>query len=129
VLEVQGPWVRSFESSTQATNALEGLPGQKIERLNNALAELDNHLEHDTHAINAAFDDLGVEEFYAAGVKSRLGQTTDRMADRMGVESSNLISRASMQRDVNSTRATIQRGRELLFKLNEHNKSQGRFFV
>jgi insecticidal toxin complex protein TccC len=129
VLEVQGPWVRSFESSTQATNALEGLPGQKIERLNNALAELDNHLEHDTHAINAAFDDLGVEEFYAAGVKGRLGQTTDRMADHMGVESSNLISRASMQRDVNSTRATIQRGRELLFKLNEHNKSQGRFFV
>lgn len=129
VLEVQGPWVRSFESSTQATNALEGLPGQKIERLNNALAELDNHLEHDAHAINAAFDDLGVEEFYAAGVKSRLGQTTDRMADRMGVESSNLISRASMQRDVNIARAMIQRGRELLFKLNEHNKSQGRFFV
>lgn len=129
VLEVKGAWVPNFESSTQATKALEGLPGQKIERLNNALIELDNYLEHDTHAINAAFDELGVEEFYAEGVKGRLGQTTDRVANRIGVESSSLISRDSMQREVNITRATIQRGRELLFKLNEHNKSQGKFFV
>ena len=129
VLEVKGAWIPNFESSTQATKALEGLPGQKIERLNNALIELDNNLEHDEHAINAAFDELGVDEFYAAGVKGRLGQTTDRVANRIGVESSSLISRASMQREVNNTRATIQRGRELLFKLNEYNKSQGKFFV
>jgi len=129
VLEVKGAWVPNFESSTQATKALEGLPGQKIERLNNALIELDNYLEHDTHAINAAFDELGVEEFYAPGVKGRLGHVADRVTDRMGMDSSNLISRNSLQREVTVARATIQRGRELLFKLNEHNKSQGRFFV
>jgi hypothetical protein len=51
------------------------------------------------------------------------------MADRIGVESSSLISRSSMQSEIAISRATIQRGRELLFKLNEHNKSQGKFFV
>jgi RHS repeat-associated protein len=129
VLEVKGAWIPNFESSTQATKALDGLPGQKIERLNNELIELDNFLEHDAHAINAAFDELGVDEFYAAGVKGRLGRATDRMADRIGVESSSLISRSSMQSEIAISRATIQRGRELLFKLNEHNKSQGKFFV
>ncbi|MCS3839541.1 insecticidal toxin complex protein TccC [Pseudomonas sp. JAI111] len=125
VLEVKGAWIPNFESSTQATKALEGLSGQKIERLNNALIELDNYLEHDAFAINAAFDELGVDEFYAAGVKGALGKATDRV----GVESSSLISRDSIHREVNTARATIQRGRELLFKLNEHNKSQGKFFV
>lgn len=128
-IQVKGAWVPNFEASTQATKALDGLPGQKIERLNNALIELDNFLEHDAHAINAAFDELGVDEFYAAGVKGRLGRVTDRMADRIGVESSSLISRSSMQSEIGISRATIQRGRELLFKLNEHNKSQGKFFV
>ena len=129
VLEVKGAWIPNFESSTQATKALEGLPGQKIERLNNALIELDNYLEHDAHTLNAAFDELGVDEFYPAGMKGRLGKASDRVADRIGVESSGLISRASMLREVSATRATIQRGRELLFRLNEHNKSQGKFFV
>ncbi|WP_339527227.1 RHS repeat domain-containing protein [Pseudomonas sp. EL_65y_Pfl2_R96] len=129
VLEVKGAWIPNFESSTQATKALDGLPGQKIERLNNALIELDNFLEHDTHAINAAFDELGVDEFYASGVKGQLGRATDRMANRIGIESSSLISRTSMQSEMAISRATIQRGRELLFKLNEHNKSQGKFFV
>ncbi|MFJ3377110.1 RHS repeat domain-containing protein [Pseudomonas sp. NPDC086112] len=129
MLEVKGAWIPNFESSTQATKALDGLPGQKIERLNNELIELDNFLEHDAHAINAAFDELGVDEFYAAGVKGRLGRVTDRMADRIGVKSSSLISRSSIQSEIAISRATIQRGRELLFRLNEHNKSQGKFFI
>ncbi|RVD77125.1 RHS repeat domain-containing protein [Pseudomonas koreensis] len=129
VLEVKGAWIPNFEASTQATKALDGLPGQKIERMNNALARLDDFLEQDSHAINAAFDALGVDEFYPEGLKGRLGQATDRAADAVGVDSSNLISRTSLQRDIAVSRATIQRGRELLFRHNERNKSQGRFFV
>lgn len=129
VLEVKGAWIPNFESSTQATKALKGLPGQKIERLNNALVELENHLEHDAHAINAAFDELGVDEFYAGGITGSLNRTTERVADRIGLESSNVISRASLQSELNIACATAKRGRELLFKLNEHNKSQGKFFV
>lgn len=127
ILEVKGAWIPNFESSTQATKALNGLPGQKIERLNDGLIKLDGYLEQDAHAINAAFDELGMDQFYAEGVKGRLGRAQDRVASHLGIENSSLISRASLQGQINVARATIQRGRELLFKLNEYNKSQGRY--
>lgn len=129
VLEVKGAWIPNFESSTQATKALEGLSGQKIERMNNALAQLDDFLEQDSHAINAAFDATGVDEFYPEGLKGRLARTTERAAVAVGVEHSGLVSRASLARDIGIARATIQRARELLFRLNEHNRSHGRFFI
>ncbi|MFJ2363633.1 RHS repeat-associated core domain-containing protein [Pseudomonas sp. NPDC087697] len=126
VLRVQGAWIPNFESSTQATKALNGIPAQKIERLNDALLVLDGYLEHDATAINAAFDTLGVEEFYANGAKGSLSQTLDRMTNNVGTADARTLRRTEIQHEITKTRATIQRGRELLFRLNEHNKSFGR---
>ncbi|TVT84558.1 RHS repeat-associated core domain-containing protein [Pseudomonas sp. H3(2019)] len=123
---VRGAWTPNFEASTQATKALNGIPAQKLERLNNALLVLDEHLEHDSNAINAAFDTLGVEEFYANGVKGHLNQAQDLITNNVGNADSNTLSRTKIQLEITKTRATIQRGRELLFRLNEHNKSLGR---
>lgn len=126
VLKVPGAWIANFEASTQATKTSNGIPSQKIKRLDAALLELDAHLEHDSAAIDAAFDTLGVEEFYAKGVKGLFNRSLDRLANPAGTAEARTLSRAAMQRDISVTRATIQRGRELLFRLNEYNKSLGR---
>jgi insecticidal toxin complex protein TccC len=123
---VKGAWTANFEASTQASKALNGIPAQKIERLNNALLVLDEHLEHDANAINAAFDTLGVEEFYANGAKGHLNLARDLMTNNVGNANSNTLRRTEIQHEITQTRATIQRGRELLFRLNEYNKSLGR---
>ncbi|WP_123424166.1 RHS repeat-associated core domain-containing protein [Pseudomonas brassicacearum] len=123
---VRGAWTSNFEASTQATKALNGIPAQKIERLNNKLLELDEYLENDSNAINAAFDTLGVEEFYANGVKGHLNLARDLMTNNVGNANSNTLRRTEIQHEITKTRATIQHGRELLFRLNEHNKSLGR---
>ena len=126
VLRVPGAWIANFEASTQATKNSNGVPGQKIERLNDALIKLDDYLEHDSSAVNAAFDTLGVEEFYAPGVKGSLDRTLDRMTNKAGART---LRRSDIQREIHVTRATIQRGRELLFRLNKYNQSLGRYSI
>ncbi|MBT2341385.1 MULTISPECIES: RHS repeat-associated core domain-containing protein [Pseudomonas] len=127
VLRVPGAWIANFEASTQATKTSNGIPGQKIQRLNDALLELDGYLEHDANAINAAFDRLGVEEFYGPGAKGMLNRTLDQMTDQTGTAGARTLRRTQMQQQINATRATIQRGRELLFRLNQYNQSMGRY--
>ncbi|TWC11384.1 MULTISPECIES: RHS repeat domain-containing protein [unclassified Pseudomonas] len=126
VLRIPGAWIPNFEASTQATKASNGIPSQKIRRLDAALLELDDHLQHDSTAIDAAFDTLGVEEFYAKGVRGSLNQSLDWMTNSTGTAGARTLSRGEIQRQIHATRATIQHGRELLFRLNEHNKSLGR---
>lgn len=126
VLRIPGAWIANFEASTQATKASNGIPSQKIRRLDAALLELDDHLQHDSTAIDAAFDTLGVEAFYANGVRGSLNQSLDRMTNNVGTAGARTLSRGEIQRQIHVTRATIQHGRELLFRLNEHNKSLGR---
>jgi len=126
VLQVPGAWIANFEASTQATKNSNGVPSQKIKRLDAALLELDGYLAHDAAAINAAFSKLGVEEFYAKGAKGFLHQTLDRMTNDIGTAQAGTLRRSEIQHEVHKTRATIQRGRELLFRLDEHNKSLGR---
>ena len=125
-LRIPGAWIPNFEASTQATKNSNGVPGQKIERLNDALLKLDDNLEHDSNAINTAFDTLGVEQFYAPGVKGSLDRTLDRMTNQAGGRT---LRRAEIQREIHATRATIQRGRELLFRLNKYNQSLGRYSI
>jgi insecticidal toxin complex protein TccC len=127
VLRIPGAWIPNFEASTQATKNSNGVPSQKIRRLDEALLELDGYLAHDATAINAAFSKLGVEEFYAKGAKGFLNQTLDRMANDIGTAQARTLRRSEIQLEIHKTRETIQRGRELLFRLNEHNKSLGRF--
>lgn len=126
IAAVKGAWIANFEASTQATKAINGTPSQKIQRLNNALIELDGYLENDSRAINDAFDQLGMEEIEPGGLKGGINRVKNSITNRMGVESSNPLSRTVMQREIGMTRATILRGRELLYRLNEYNKSLGR---
>ncbi|WP_454833896.1 RHS repeat domain-containing protein [Pseudomonas lini] len=126
VAAVKGAWIANFEASTQATKAINGIPSQKIQRLNNALVELDGYLENDSRAINDAFDQLGMEEIEPGGLKGGINRVKSSIANRIGVESSNPLSRTAMQHEINISRAEISRGRELLYRLNEYNKSQGR---
>ncbi|BBP61622.1 RHS repeat-associated core domain-containing protein [Pseudomonas sp. St316] len=126
VLRVPGAWIANFEASTQASKNSNGVPGQKIERLNDALLKLDDYLEHDASAINAAFDSLGVEQFYAPGAKGSLDRTLDRMTNRAGART---LSRSEIQSEIHATRATIQHGRELLWRLNKYNQSLGRYAI
>jgi insecticidal toxin complex protein TccC len=126
VLRIPGAWIPNFESSTQATKNGSGIPAQKIERLNDALLELDASLEMDTSAINAAFDTLGVEEFYASGAKGVWNRALDRMTGEAGT---NTLRRADIQQRIGQTRATVEHGRELLFRLNKYNQSLGRYSI
>lgn len=127
VFQIPGAWIANFEASTQATKNSNGVPSQKIKRLDEALLELDGYLAHDAAAINAAFSTLGVEEFYAKGAKGFLNQTLDRLANDIGTAQARTLRRSEIHHEIHKTRETIQRGRELLFRLNEHNKSLGRF--
>lgn len=126
VAAVKGAWIANFEASSQATKAVNGIPSQKIQRLNNALVELDGYLENDSRAINDAFDQLGMEEIEPGGLKGGINRVKNSITNRMGVESSNPLSRTAMQHEINISRAEISRGRELLYRLNEYNKSLGR---
>ncbi|WP_367374088.1 RHS repeat domain-containing protein [Pseudomonas lini] len=126
VAAVKGAWIANFEASTQAAKAINGIPSQKIQRLNNALVELDGYLENDSRAINDAFDQLGMEEIEPGGLKGGINRVKSSIANRMGIESSNPLSRTAMQHEINNSRAEISRGRELLYRLNEYNKSLGR---
>ncbi|SDU76587.1 RHS repeat domain-containing protein [Pseudomonas mediterranea] len=129
VLRIPGAWIANFEASTQATKTSNGIPGQKIQRLDNALLELDKHLEHDAKAIDAAFDTLGVEEFYTHGAKGLLDRTLDRMSNTTGTASARTVRRTEIQQQIRVTRANIQHGRELLFRLNQYNQSRGRYAI
>ena len=126
LLRIPGAWIPNFEASTQASKNSNGIPSQKIRRLDDALLELDGYLAHDATAINAAFSTIGVEEFYAKGAKGFLNQTLDRMTNDIGTAQARTLRRSEIQHEIHKTRATIQRGRELLFRLNEYNKSLGR---
>lgn len=129
VLRVPGAWIPNFEASTQATKTSNGIPAQKIERLNNALLELDDYLEQDSNAVNTAFDTLGVEEFYAHGAKGLLNRTLDQMTHQTGTAGARTLRRTEIQQQIHNTRATIQRARELLFRLNKYNQSLGRYSI
>ncbi|SEE14473.1 RHS repeat domain-containing protein [Pseudomonas kilonensis] len=119
--------VDGIGTTFEALHLLEGIPSQKINQLNNALLELDDHLEHDSTVINEAFDTLGVEEFYPKGAKGYLSKKLDRIASQAGITGTSTLRRSDIQRDIHIARETIQHGRELLFRLKEHNTSLGRW--
>ncbi|MFW0758245.1 RHS repeat-associated core domain-containing protein [Pseudomonas sp. H11T01] len=124
VMVLPGAWVANFETSVQVETALRGLAPRKIEKLNNALYLLDDYLKHDTHEIKKAFDTLGIEEFYSSDPLGTLKFSFDQATNKISTTGSNSIKHSDIQRDIHITRATIQRGKELLFKHSEYNKSR-----
>ena len=126
-LAMTGLGVDTVMTTAQAFHLLEGISSQKIHQLNDGLLELDKHLEHDVAAIGAAFDTLGVENFYAEGAKGLLSKTLDRVTGQAGTQGSRKLSRSGILQDIHKTRQTIQHGRELLFRLKEHNSKLGRW--
>ncbi|EJM22018.1 RHS repeat-associated core domain protein containing protein [Pseudomonas sp. GM18] len=116
--------VGTIQGVSQVKTAQEGLSAKKIERLNNALHLLDEYLAHDSQEINKAFNTLGVEEFYPRDPLGTMKLTFDIATNRIVTSGSHSIKRADMQRDINTARATIQRGRELLFRHQEYNRSR-----
>lgn len=124
VTALPGAWVANFEASVQTDTALRGLQPRKIEKLNNALHKLDNYLQNDAKDINEAFAQLGVEEFYPDGPTGFLKQNYDAITGPTGSATAGSIKNADLQRDITIARATIQRGKELLYRHSEYNKQR-----
>lgn len=124
VAALPGAWVANFEASVQVDTALRGLQPRKIEKLNNALYLLDEYLKHDSQEINKAFDILGIDEFYSNDPLGTLKLSFDIATNKIVTSGSHAIKRSDIQHDIDVTRATVQRGRELLFRHSEYNRSR-----
>lgn len=123
IMVLPGAWIANFEASVQVDTAFRGLAPRKIEKLNNALYLLDEYLKHDAQEINKAFNTLGVQEFYSNDPLGTLKFTIDQATNKISTTGSSSIKHSAIKRDIHVARTTIQRGKELLFRHAEYNKS------
>jgi insecticidal toxin complex protein TccC len=109
-------------SSIDSTKALVGLRDIEINDLRTALVLITEMLEQDRSDVNAAFSNLGVNEFYDEGVMGSVGFIVDLATGNVGTQDAMSISRDRIMNGISVRLAEARRGIELIGKYSQYNQ-------
>ncbi|WKV83163.1 hypothetical protein LJJ44_17830 [Pseudomonas sp. B24_DOA] len=107
-------------SGLDTATALAGLRDIEIDNLETALVSITDMLEQDQSDINAAFSEIGVNEFYDQGVAGSFGFVLDLAKGSVGTQDSNAISRNRIEKEIAVRMAEARRGIELLGRYRQY---------
>jgi len=107
-------------SGLDTATALAGLRDVEIDNLETALVSITDMLEQDQSDINAAFSEIGVNEFYDQGVAGSFGFVLDLAKGSVGTQDSNAISRNRIEKEIAVRMAEARRGIELLGRYRQY---------
>ncbi|MGY3642075.1 RHS repeat domain-containing protein [Pseudomonas sp. PK-RTE-24] len=100
--------------------ALAGLRDIEIDDLETALGLIIDMLEQDQSDINAAFSEIGVNEFYDQGLVGSFGFALDLAKGSVGTQNSSSISRDRIKKEISVRMAEARRGIELIGRYRQY---------
>ncbi|WP_130901095.1 RHS repeat-associated core domain-containing protein [Pseudomonas sp. Sample_11] len=108
-------------SGKDTATALAGLRDIEIDDLEAALGLIIEMLEQDQSDINAAFSEIGVNEFYDQGLVGSFGYALDLAKGSVGTQNSSSISRDRIKKEISLRMAEARRGIELIGRYRQYN--------
>ncbi|WGT34519.1 RHS repeat domain-containing protein [Pseudomonas atacamensis] len=108
-------------SGKDTATALAGLRDIEIDDLETALGLIIDMLEQDQSDINAAFSEIGVNEFYDQGLVGSFGYALDLAKGSVGTQNSSSISRDRIKKEISLRMAEARRGIELIGRYRQYN--------
>jgi insecticidal toxin complex protein TccC len=108
-------------SGKDTATALAGLRDIEIDDLEAALGLIIDLLEQDQSDINAAFSEIGVNEFYDQGLVGSFGYALDLATGSVGTQNSSSISRDRIKKEISLRMAEARRGIELIGRYRQYN--------
>ncbi|WP_122612475.1 RHS repeat-associated core domain-containing protein [Pseudomonas viridiflava] len=111
-------------SGKDTATALAGLRDIEIDDLEAALGLIIEMLEQDQSDINAAFSEIGVNEFYDQGLVGSFGYALDLAKGSVGTQNSSSISRDRIKKEISLRMAEARRGIELIGRYRQYNSQK-----
>jgi insecticidal toxin complex protein TccC len=108
-------------SGKDTATALAGLRDIEIDDLETALGLIIDMLEQDQSDINAAFSEIGVNEFYDQGLVGSFGYALDLAKGSVGTQNSSSISRDRIKKEISLRMAEARRDIELIGRYRQYN--------